>query len=570
VNDAPAPGRWVELLASCCLVALAARPPLVFEEWAWLPDVLLALAATAAAGAAPTAPRPAALVLALGLAGALWASHLAAPDRGASWHALAHAARLGLAVSLGGALAARTGFAGRLALTLACGGALASAHAALQVLVLHPALAAQAGNLPRPFAAQLLDGRGNSVFILPAHLGAFVAMAAVLGAAVALYGAARRLVRAGAAAATVACVAGLYLSGSVGGALLLLGGGAVMAACAGPGRRRLAVGVVAVVVAVGALAASAMRRAPEIAAENPGSARAANWRAAVTLVREAPWLGRGGGSFAREYQRVRDPAANDARHAHQAYLELAAEHGVPALALVLAAVAALVVRAGRASRRGDSRVPGVLHAGLCGAGAAALAHGLLDFGWSDPTWAVPAAGVVGACWGASQGARPPLAGSLPGWRVVSGMVVAALAAVLVADSVVLSAVAVRVRSALGAARLGMHDEALARLRSAEALDPLDSDVRVAASSALLALSRQAGVDADALVREAVDEARRAVLCSPRRAVAHDALARALLLAGQPEDALRHAERAVSLAPHARAHADRRDEVRRALGLPPAS
>ena len=180
-------------------------------------------------------------------------------------------------------------------------------------------------------------------------------------------------------------------------ALLTAAGGAV-GVFAGPRSRRLtpvawisvaglaAAGAAAILwagpVDIGERVADSFRSPPPAAAANPGrrvlsvasSGRSEYWDVAWSMVVREPVLGEGAGTYARWWLQER-PVANDARNAHNLYLETAAELGpVGLLLLALALGAPLFAWA--------SRRP-VLAAALA-ADVAWLVHALLDWDWQIP------------------------------------------------------------------------------------------------------------------------------------------------------------------------------------------
>ena len=65
-----------------------------------------------------------------------------------------------------------------------------------------------------------------------------------------------------------------------------------------------------------------------------GNGRSAYWRVSARMVEHHPLLGEGAGSFARTWLRER-PVANEARDAHNLYLETLAELGHRLVLLLL-------------------------------------------------------------------------------------------------------------------------------------------------------------------------------------------------------------------------------------------
>ncbi len=94
------------------------------------------------------------------------------------------------------------------------------------------------------------------------------------------------------------------------------------------------------------------------------------------MVERRPILGDGAGSFARAWTRER-PVANEARDAHNLYLETLAELGPVGLALLLVALAAPLRALGRAWR--DPSAPAA-----AGVLVAFVLHAAVDWDWEIP------------------------------------------------------------------------------------------------------------------------------------------------------------------------------------------
>ena len=151
-------------------------------------------------------------------------------------------------------------------------------------------------------------------------------------------------------------------------------------------RRVVAVGAVAAVV-LGGVAAVVHEGGPEtiadraraaFVAEPPttatgldrrllsasGNGRSAYWRVAARMVESKPLLGEGAGSFSRTWLRER-PVANEARDAHNLYLETLAELGPIGLVLLLLVLADALPngasRLARPERAGRRRRPDSIH-----------------------------------------------------------------------------------------------------------------------------------------------------------------------------------------------------------------
>lgn len=104
-----------------------------------------------------------------------------------------------------------------------------------------------------------------------------------------------------------------------------------------------------------------------------GNGRAAYWRVAGRMVGSEPILGSGAGSFGRAWNRER-PIANEARDAHNLYLETLAELGPVGLILVLVVLAAPFAALRRVRR--DPSAPAA-----AGVLVAFLLHAAVDWDW---------------------------------------------------------------------------------------------------------------------------------------------------------------------------------------------
>ena len=133
-----------------------------------------------------------------------------------------------------------------------------------------------------------------------------------------------------------------------------------------------------------------------------GGGRATVWLGTLAMMRAFPVTGCGFGAFTWVFPALADP---DVRlhytHAHNDLLQLGAEGGLGALALL--AVALFAVAAATRRAVGTSRDPLLL--GAAAGLAAVLLHGLVDFGFHIPAVAAVAAILAGILFGASWTAR---------------------------------------------------------------------------------------------------------------------------------------------------------------------
>lgn len=111
-----------------------------------------------------------------------------------------------------------------------------------------------------------------------------------------------------------------------------------------------------------------------------GAGRMAVWRDTLQLVRAHPLAGAGLGCFQYAFTAVQSTRLTYlVDHAHNDYLEFAAELGLPAAALFFAPLFWIPFRALRASLRAPSRLARSLALGSLGASAALLVHSAADF-----------------------------------------------------------------------------------------------------------------------------------------------------------------------------------------------
>ncbi|MCU0253437.1 MAG: O-antigen ligase family protein [Acidobacteria bacterium] len=240
--------------------------------------------------------------------------------------------------------------------------------------------AARELGLPVLVVARLAENRPFATHLVPAALaGALVLTLAAL-LALAARGTSRRWIAPGLVLAGV----GLVATGSLGGLVGIVAGAIVALPWRALARRRTAwLGLVIALAAAAVLVA--LRPGPVLALtrpDHPLALRAGNWRGGVLVALRQPVAGSGLGSFASLYPAVRRPQDVETLYAHDSWLQLAAEGGLPALAL-LAAAAWLLLRRARAELPADQRWA------LAGSVAFAV-HNLVDFTAYLPGVAVPA------------------------------------------------------------------------------------------------------------------------------------------------------------------------------------
>ncbi len=283
-------------------------------------------------------------------------------------------------------------------------------------LLARQAEAARALGLPEAMVCRLAEGRPFGTHVVPAALaGALVLALSAGGALLAERG--RTPAALLAAAGIVLAGLGLVLTGSMGGLLSLLVAGAYLLV---PRARRLSWRVRAgLLLAVLLLATTFVAVRPRNLLDlgrpdHPLHLRVGNWRGAVLAATERPTAGIGPGAFGAIYPRFRRPGDAETIYAHDSWLQLLAEGGIPALALLLLGGWALHRRL-----RGLSGPDRWIAAGI----VAFVVHNLVDFTLYLPGIAVPAAALAGLLWPTGEDASRS---RLSAWLAVTALVPVAL------------------------------------------------------------------------------------------------------------------------------------------------
>jgi O-antigen ligase len=247
--------------------------------------------------------------------------------------------------------------------------------------------------------------------------------------------------------------------------------------------------------------------------------RLLTWKGTGTLIRERPLLGWGPGMWEFAYPRVAQ--AGYTKAAHNGYLQIAAEMGLPGLALWLGVLAYGL--GGR--KRGD-----MTEAGRTAALVALMLHNGVDYGW---LLFAPA----GLAW-ALLGARPKSEVRSPKWGAGVGAM-AILLTVLGLPPAYAEWKAMEAQDALIA-----RDPVLARQAydAAAQLDFTESEWP-REEGRLLLYTLQDPKDAIPYFQEAIRRA-------PMRATLYQALGRAYAQTGQTQNALQSFETAIRLDPNA--------------------
>lgn len=394
-------------------------------------------------------------------------------------------------------------------------------------------------------------------FLNPGYFGGYLVMVIPIALAVFLSGRSMAVI-AGGGLAWGFCMAALFLTGTrlalaftVVSIILFL---ALAILSRAIGKKQL---ISLVVAAFIALVAVSLSKSPiesrvkgKVAVQQSHSLpfRIATWKGTANIVREHPVLGTGAGTFELVFQRYM--VAGYTRVAHNSYLELAAETGVPALAAGAAAFGVLFFAGLKNLRREDEEedklqllLPRGAMLMVCALAAAlfgALARNLFDSDIHNPGigftfWSL--AGILAA--------RAPVARTIS----LSAVFRVGLAVLLGAMMVVWSLFAIARHSADAAVeslRSGDLIGGVDYLRSAVAYDPLCGEYRMRLGQTLAYTSG----DDEAQWKEGVASLDKAIELEPTRARNMIALGRILSAKGDDNGAVRMFGKALMADPHA--------------------
>jgi O-antigen ligase len=261
---------------------------------------------------------------------------------------------------------------------------------------------------PKVIASNQLEDyfRVNSLFFDPNIYGRFLAIVMLLVAAWLLWARRQRDVVAGALLLAVLW-GGLVLTFSQSSFTALLVGLAILGAMRWSVRwalivsgAALVVGVVFVAVAPGAVH---LELGNSKSADKATSGRYDLIKGGLKLFEDAPLVGQGSGSFAREYRRAEHVSPERAASAsHTIPVTVAAEQGLIGLVAYLALLAAALARLFRGARRVPER------AAVAAAFVALVAHSMMYAAFlEDPlTWTLLGAGTAMALWAAAREPAP--------------------------------------------------------------------------------------------------------------------------------------------------------------------
>jgi O-antigen ligase len=127
-----------------------------------------------------------------------------------------------------------------------------------------------------------------------------------------------------------------------------------------------------------------------------GQSRLSMWRDALPLIKEHPWLGTGLGTFPIAYTSGQTAFLSQfVNHAHNDYLELAADLGIPAALVLFGSILFILARAIRSFLTGERDFERIVALGCVGSIVAILLHSFADFNLYIPANALLFSAILG-------------------------------------------------------------------------------------------------------------------------------------------------------------------------------
>jgi len=127
-----------------------------------------------------------------------------------------------------------------------------------------------------------------------------------------------------------------------------------------------------------------------------GPSRVSIWRDALPLIKNDPWLGTGLGTFPIAYTGGQTAFLSQfVNHAHNDYVELAADLGISVALLLFASIFFILARAIRTFLSGEQEFRGAVALGCVGSIAAILLHSFADFNLYMPANALLFSTILG-------------------------------------------------------------------------------------------------------------------------------------------------------------------------------
>jgi hypothetical protein len=425
---------------------------------------------------------------------------------------------------------------------LAAAGTVLSIHGLWQAGAGFERLASVAADLPDPVRARLQAGRAVATLGLPGALAGFLILSIPITASlVAEARAARRMpAAAGAVAAALLQAAALIATRSP-AAIGALGAAAALVTWSRartPAGRRAALAALAAgtALAAGILAWRLLSPAFALEGAGPLALRAGNWKAGLAMVADRPLFGGGLGTFGILFPAYRGWGMNESRFAHNTWLQIGAEAGIPAALAAVALTIWLVARLVRGRKDpGPGQAASFAAAIAC---TAFVVHNAADFTFYLPSVALPFFCLAGFSLG--RGAREhALRGGAPAARL-------ALCAALALFALWLSRADAQRDTARELAQDGPSEAAIGAAHEAVRMNPFDPGAHDLYARLLLARAAAAG---DATVLETAEtHALRAVDLDESTPGHWNLLGRVRLARSDPQGAYIALHRAAQLYP----------------------
>lgn len=270
--------------------------------------------------------------------------------------------------------------------------------------------------------------------------------------------------------------------------------------------------------------------------------RAYTWQSTVHMIAARPLLGFGAGAYENAFPRY--AIAGFTRQAHQAFLQIAAESGLPALAFAMLFGVALLWKLWRLTRGDAPALRRLICAAAVGGLVASSLQELVDYAWYAPAVGLSLFALAGLGLAGGQGAsaQPEIASlRRTGWHWAA----VTLTAVLLLWSVTCLYGEIVLARADSLAMAGAYTSASETYAAAARLNPRQARVWVQLSKVREA---QGGGREDAALQDAIAARQRAVALQPTEPLHHIGLARLYEEADRLPEALQAAHRALELYP----------------------
>jgi O-antigen ligase len=192
----------------------------------------------------------------------------------------------------------------------------------------------------------------------------------------------------------------LLLTGSRGG-FVAFGAMALTTLWCGNSRpgRRFTFAALGLILLLAVIFVTAMRQGILHVGRESLEARTDYWRGALAIAKDHPWVGTGPGTFGSIYPKYKTASTEEAQTAHNSYLQMWSDSGIPAFVAFIALWLVAVRDAFRLTRRRRGDAAAIA---ICGALVAWTIHGLVDFDLYVPGVALPVFVLLGAVQGLKE------------------------------------------------------------------------------------------------------------------------------------------------------------------------